>query len=106
MNSWDTYQIMFNVLDDEWDKTKNRKLGDYLSEMNPYLFEGIGSADPAYYSDFKELFESKFSDKCSIEEGYNFSKEYIESFNDKKLLDFFNKKTLNDWIEAYSNKKN
>lgn len=104
MDSYKLYKVLFYALDSVWDNTKNEELGNCLSGMNPFLFKDVGSADSAYYSSFKEKFDAKFQSSCTIEEGYEFCRDYIKDLNNDALIEAFNCKTLEDWIKAYGNK--
>lgn len=100
MDSFELFKMIFYALDNQYDLNPSEELGNVLSSMNPFLFEGIGSAVPDLYVGFKEIFDKRFNGKCSIEEGYDFAKEYIASLKNNFVEDAFNKVTLDDWIEA------
>ena len=52
MSKYELFCMIFYVLDAEWDETKNKHLGTFLSAANPFLFKGTGSAVPAIYEHF------------------------------------------------------
>jgi len=54
---------MFYALDAIYDENPNDELGNYLSGLNPFLFDDEGSADPAEYEEFKEAYAEQFGDK-------------------------------------------
>lgn len=108
LNCYNTFKMLYYTLDNIWDESKDENLGEFCSNMNPFLWKGEGSADPALYSHFKKQFEEKFKDTCSYEEAYNFSKEFLKNEVDiyaKYALEVFEKIPLNDWIEACNNKE-
>ena len=39
------------MLDSCWEENKNETLGQFLSEMNPYMWATETSADPAWYEE-------------------------------------------------------
>ena len=43
MNKFELFCLIFFALDNEWDKTQNEELGNYLSDANPFLFADIGN---------------------------------------------------------------
>lgn len=47
MSRWDIFVMIFFYLDAYWDDHQTEELGNICSSMNPFLFMGIGSADPA-----------------------------------------------------------
>ena len=56
MTSKQGFYLMFYLLDQMyWENTENDTLGNMLSSMNPDLFEGGVSADPAYWEDWQEM---------------------------------------------------
>ena len=99
MNSFELFKMIFYALDNKYDENPSEELGDLLSSMNPFLFEGIGSAVPDVYIDFKKMFEQKFN-KCTIEEGYNFAKEYLKVLANETAINAFKKVSLEDWKKA------
>ena len=54
MNIYKSFVYMFYALDAIYDENPNDELGNYLSGLNPFLFDDEGSADPAEYEEFKE----------------------------------------------------
>jgi hypothetical protein len=96
---------MFYGLDDQYDLNQNEKLGNFLSAMNPFLFKGEGSADPAIYEKFKGEYESCFSNECTVEDGYYFVKEWLKKQNNVELNNAFEKITIEEWIEAANKMK-
>lgn len=107
MNVYTIFKLMYFALDSKWEKDKDGDLGQYLSEMNPFLWNDEGSADPEMYSKFKSKFQEKFnSNECSVEESYNFTKNFLEAddnINAKKALSVFSNISLDEWIEASKN---
>lgn len=63
----------------DWDDHKNDELGAFLSNMNPFLFEDIGSAVPDVYVNFCKIIGDR---SITIDNSYDIAKEYISNFND------------------------
>jgi hypothetical protein len=109
MNMLDTYtsfKLLYYALDAIYDETKNKGLGEFCSNMNPFIFTDEGSADPAIYSDYKIKFEEKFNKECSIIDAYNFSKDFLNKETDiyaKYAADAFNEISFDDWSNAANN---
>lgn len=107
LNCYEAFKMLYYSLDYIWDETKDENLGEFCSNMNPFLWKGENSADPAVYSHFKKLFNEKFNDECSYEEAYNFSKEYLKKEVDiyaKYGLEAFEKISLENWKNACENR--
>jgi hypothetical protein len=99
MDSFELFKMIFYALDNQYDENPNEELGDLLSSMNPFLFNGIGSAVPDIYIDFKKVFEQKF-DKCTIEEGYYFADDYLKLLKNESAIKAFQNVTFEDWKAA------
>ena len=78
MNSFELFTMIFFTLDAYWDEHKGEELGNFLSGMNPFLFEGEGSAISNVYSEF-----CAFLDDMTItkENSYSIAKEYVYSLD-------------------------
>ena len=70
MTSKQGFYLMFYLLDQMyWENTENDTLGNMLSSMNPDLFEGGVSADPAYWEDWQEMIaEAGMKDPLTVEQ--------------------------------------
>lgn len=49
--------MIYFALDAQYDeqKTKDEELGQFLSEINPFLWKEESSADPAYFVEFQKF---------------------------------------------------
>lgn len=109
ISCYDTFRLLYYSLDSIWEENKDENLGEFCSNMNPFLWKDEGSADPALYSHFKNLFEKKYKNECSYEDAYNFSKDYLKNEVDiyaKYALDAFNKISFEKWLETLKEKIN
>ncbi len=104
MNCFDLFKLLFYALDDQYDKKPNEELGNFLSSMNPFLFEGEGSAAIDVYENFKKMFYQKFERIASEKEGYDFAKSYIKSLNIKCVEDAFDNVSFDAWNDAIDSK--
>ena len=80
MNTFEYFSLIFFMLDACWEDTKDTNLGQFLSEMNPYMWGTEDSADPAVYEEFKEFMKDKNLGK---DNGFELAKEYL------KTIDFY-----------------
>ena len=95
MNQFELFSMIFYVLDDAWDDSKDYDLGQFLSSANPFLFEVVGSAVPDVYEDFK----SKTPNTIDIRDSYRIAVEYIKSIEDGKFLSVFLSTSEEEWVE-------
>lgn len=101
MTAYETFVHLFEVLDHIYDEEPNEKLGDYLSGLNPFMFEGEGSADPAEFDEFNLEYLKKFPLRCAQPEcAYDFCKEYLNKFASSETVKAFDKISLEDWVRA------
>ena len=101
MNAYETFILMFYALDAIYDENPNEALGDYLSGLNPFLFQGEGSADPAEFEEFNSEYKKKYAKSTiSSEEAYNFCKAYLTTHANGKIVDAFLQITLETWKAA------
>ncbi len=101
---YDVFVLMFDALDAMYDEEPNEILGNYLSGLNPFLFDDEGSADPAEYEEFKQAFLKQFNDKGpTAEETYVFCKGYLNLNAPKEVNIAFDKINKDDWIYSAEN---
>ena len=102
MNIYKSFVYMFYALDAIYDENPNEELGNYLSGLNPFLFDDEGSADPAEYEEFKEAYANKFGDKePTTSEIYEFCRGYLSKNAPKKAVEAFNEFEKDDWIASF-----
>lgn len=99
MNRWDIFVMTFFYLDAYWDDHQTEELGNICSSMNPFLFEGIGSADPAVWVEFCDVYEER---NYSIEDGYVIAKQYVATLNSEEAIKAMKDSSLEEWKEIYN----
>ena len=98
MNRWDIFVMTFFYLDAYWDDHQTEELGNICSSMNPFLFEGIGSADPAIWAEFCDAYEDR---DYTIEEGYEIAKKYVATLESEEATKAMEDSSLEEWKEVY-----
>ena len=96
MNKFELYCMIFYVLDAEWDETNDPQLGEFLSGANPFLFEDIGSADPAIFAQFCEAVTSPIT----VENSHKVASEYVVSLENEAITKAFASIDEAEWIEC------
>ncbi len=66
MTQFDLFSMIFLTLDHYWDEHKGEELGQFLSSMNPFLFEGEGSAVPPVISYGKNILGISTLGDCTV----------------------------------------
>ncbi len=74
LTNFELFCLIFYALDAVWDDSHDKKLGEYLSDANPFLWAEKVSADPAVYDDFCKYIPQE---RIAIEESYDFARGYI-----------------------------
>lgn len=56
-------------------RTKAKEYIYYIGNLNPYIWADDGTADPAYYEIFMEIFNRFFAGNvCSVQDGLMYAK--------------------------------
>jgi hypothetical protein len=77
MNNFELFTMMFFTLDLQFKNNKSdENLANYLSSLNPFLWEECTSADPAYYTEFQEFMSDK---KIGDDYGYSLVLSFLHS---------------------------
>lgn len=80
-------------------------IDDFIGDMNPLVWEGECSADPAYFHNFKQRFEQTFKKTCTAQEGFNFLPNVLETIlpNEPYYTDPIRKICQNLTFEGWMN---
>ena len=100
MDSFEVFKMIFYALDNQYDNNPSEELGNLLSSMNPFLFKGRGSAISDIFTKFEEMFNNKYKGRCTVEEGYQFAKDYLKTIKNKSAEEAFQNVSLEDWKKA------
>ncbi len=96
MTQFELFCMVFYVLDAAYDQDPDEDLRKYLSDANPFLFEDIGSADPATYADFCSVVPNTISK----EESYTIASQYVEKLQISALAKAFSSVSEIEWIDG------
>ena len=96
MNQFELYCMIFYVLDAAWDENKDPQLGEFLSDANPFLFDDIGSADPAVYENFCKT----VTDTITVENSYRMAAAYIAGLGKTAVSSAFSTINENEWDDS------
>ncbi|MDO4962040.1 MAG: hypothetical protein Q4E57_09395 [Eubacteriales bacterium] len=97
MTNYELYCAIFLAFDADWDETHNEGLREYLSDANPFLFEGENSADPAIYAEFCK-FMSEY--KLTVENSFEIAQKYVEHLQNADLKESFDLLEEEQWYEV------
>lgn len=83
------YLAVFRYLYKAYEETNDESLMDLLGSMNPYLFKGAISADPAVWFDWLENVEKVTSkDKITSSEAFQAMTEFLNFYQEEFGDDF------------------
>lgn len=97
MNSFELFTMIFFTLDAYWDEHKGEDLGQFLSSMNPFLFEDIGSAVSNIYYDYCNWLGGR---SITIDNSYMLAKEYVDKLNKGYIEEAFGWIDSEGWAES------
>lgn len=97
MSVYDMFIMMYYALDAEYEEHPSETLELFLSDANPFIFKGEGSADPSVYARFKEAYKKYGSDDY---EGFSFVFEFIQNECPEAVRKAFAGLNKSEWVEA------
>ena len=119
MTKYEILLCIYSYLDKAWceDQNKSEEYLYYISNLNPNIWQGEGTADPAYYQEFLKICNSFFKkSECTLEEGFHYAKKYLDKYNIQEHNEFssnideviavFSKCTISEWHKIYAELKN
>ena len=59
MTAFKIFNLMYLILEELNETNKNETVETFLSDANPYIWEGENSGDPSIFFEFKKEFEEK-----------------------------------------------
>lgn len=76
---YDSFVAMYQALDVAFDEhPTSERLRAFVSESNPFLWEGKGSADPAVYIEFERAWNRRFGrSDATAPEAREFARDYL-----------------------------
>ena len=107
MNIYKAFVYMFYAMDAVYDNNSSKTLGNYLSGLNPFLFNDESSADPAEYEKFKKEYIFAFKESTpTSSEVYDFCTTYLSKYAPKAAYDAFKKVEKGKWTSSFEENEN
>jgi hypothetical protein len=98
MSTFEIFNLMYLVLEELNEENKDENVSTYLSEANPYIWEGENSGDPAVFYEFKKSFEEKGS---FDDYGYDFIVDYLTNIDYYEgLIEIFKTLTREEYVDT------
>ena len=78
MNRFELFTLVFYWLDVYYEDSTDERVITQISDMNPFLWKDISSADPAVYIEFCEFIGDR---EITVENSLEIAKEYVASID-------------------------
>ena len=97
MNKFELFCMIYLALDADWEETGNEELREFLSDMDPFLFKEITSADPATYASFEKHISEE---NISLDKSFEIAKEYLRWVGVPSAIESFELLEEEQWVNA------
>ena len=97
MNEFELFTIMYFWIDCYYEKNTNDRINNLISEMNPFLWKDIGSADPAYYDDFCRFIKGK---TITLDNSFELAKSFIKTIDYVDITEAFDEPDYDKWQDG------
>ena len=97
MNKFELFSLIYYWLSRFYKNNKNDRIINQLSEMNPFLWDDIGSADPAVYADYCSFLNGR---KITLENSLEIAKEYVQTINYVDVTEAFCNADRKKWEDG------
>lgn len=85
MTNFELFTMMFFTLDIQYKTHKDDEdFANYLSSLDPFIWEECTSGDPAYFSEFQEFMKNK---TIGSDYGYSTALEFLQTNEYSKGMD-------------------
>ena len=97
VSAHDAFVTMYYALDAAYEKTKDERLRQYLSDADPFLFRDGGSADPAVYIEFEREYCAGAESAVDEESSLAFVRDYLGRVGPLFIAAFDSIVNLENW---------
>ena len=85
MNNFELFTMMYFTLDAQYKNyEQDEDFANFLSSLDPFLWEDCSSGDPAYFSEFEEFMKGK---SIGEDYGYSLALEFLQTNEYSKGMD-------------------
>ena len=96
MNEFELFTMIYYTLDAYYENDiEDPFITTVISDMNPFIWEDEGSADPAMYSEYIEFLNGR---EITLENSLSIAKEYIKTIEFADVTAAFTEMTEKKWI--------
>ena len=98
MNEFELFTLVYYALESYYgNDAEDSEINSFLSDMCPFTFEDIGSADPVVYEDYLEFIDGK---EITIENSLDVAREYVRMIDLVDVTPAFAEMTEEKWVKG------
>ncbi len=98
MNDFELFTLIYYSLDAYYGREiEDTYINSVVSDMNPFVFDDIGSADPAVYDEYKGFIDGK---EITLENSLGIAREYLRTIDYADVTPALEGMTEEKWIEG------
>ncbi len=98
MNKFELFSLIYYVLEAYYGRDiEDAYINSVVSEMNPFVFDDIGSADPAVYDEYKGFIDGK---EITLENSLGIAREYLKTIDYADVTPALERMTEERWIDG------
>ncbi len=94
MNEFELYTMMFFWIDNYYADSTDDRINNLIGEMNPFLWQDIGSADPAYYDEFCRYMKGK---TITLDNSFELAKNFAKTIDYVDVTEAFEESDYDKW---------
>lgn len=98
MNDFELFTLIYYSLDAYYGRDiEDTYINSVVSDMNPFIFDDIGSADPAVYDEYKGFIDGK---EITLENSLGIAREYLRTIDYADVTPALERMTEERWIDG------
>ena len=97
MNKFELFTLIYFWLSRYYKDATDDRIINQLSEMNPFIWADIGSADPAVYIEYCAFLGAR---KISLENSLSIAKDYVKTIDYVDVTAAFENIDPEDWTHG------
>lgn len=97
MNKFELFTMIYFWLDTFYENTTDDSIVNQLSDMNPFLWEDLTSADPAVYSEYCSFIAGR---DITMRNSLDLAREYVKTIDNAWMTDAFENIDPEEWIKG------
>ncbi|MFN2937979.1 hypothetical protein ACKX2D_02935 [Lachnospiraceae bacterium YH-ros2226] len=94
MNEFELYTMMFFWIDNYYADSTDDRINNLIGEMNPFLWQDIGSADPANYDEFCRYMKGK---TITLDNSFELAKTFAKTIDYVDVTEAFEESDYDKW---------